>query len=214
MSLSAWFSGLSILLPLIAAIVKLRILTFEFKCFFVFVLLGILCEFLSYYFSFHHYNTSFLLSIYFLIEVEFLVFFLLVNSLSKKNLALAIVLSILVLALWVYLIFFTERLDESISMFKSITSLVISIISGYGLFMLSNNSESSIFINPMFWLQVGILIYFFGTLFVFYTLNWQDSKGSDIANNTVYVHDFLNFVYNLCQATAFWLFRKAKTFTF
>lgn len=214
MNPTGWLSVFSILLPLAAGALKFKLLNFEFKCFFLYVLLGIISEILCYYFRFHQGNLSQLLSVYFLIEAEFLIYFIIINSLSKQHISLAIAFNLAFLTLWIYLINYYQTIDESTSVFKSISALFISCFTGYGLFILTSNSEKHLFKNPLFWIEVGILVYFFGTLFVFYTLNWQDSKGDYIAKNTVYMHDYLNIIYNLCQATAFWLFRKVKTSTF
>jgi integral membrane sensor domain MASE1 len=214
MSIIGWLSVLSILLPLAAGALKFKSLSFEFKCFFYYVLLGIVCECLSYYLRFHENSLQHLLSIYFLIEAEFLIFFIVINSMGKQHLSLAVAFCLTFLILWIYLLNYYQTIDESTSIFKSITALFISCFTGYGLYKLTSDSESNLFKNPLFWIQVGILVYFFGTLFVFYTIDWQDSKGENIVNNTVYVHDYLNIIYNLCQATAFWLFRKVKTSTF
>lgn len=214
MSFSAWLSGLSILLPLITGTLKFKHLNLEFKCLYCYVILGILCELICYCLNFRHTNTGLALSIYFLIEAEFLIFFILINSFTTKHKSLAFTFGIVFLVLWIYLMIYSPSIDEATSKFKTIISVVLSCCAGYGLFVLSNTSESNIFLNPLFWIKAGILVYFFGTLFVFYTLNWQDSKGDSIAKITVYVHDYLNLIYNLCLAIPFLLYRKAKTFIF
>ena len=214
MTFSDWLSIISILLPIVAGTLKFKLLSFEFKVFYCFVLIAFLTEIISYYVNLKNQNNLILMNVYSLIEAEFLVVFLSLYCLPKKRIGLAITLGLIFLAIWAYSMVDAGTIKTISSTFKSFTSIVISCLAGYGLFSLSNRTESNIFTHPLFWIQTGVLIYFFGTLFIFYTLNWHDGAGNSVAEFTYDIHSYLNFIYNLTQAIAFWMFRKTKTFTF
>lgn len=148
-----------------------------------------------------------LFNIYNLVEYSlFALFYLTLFKLSKEwKLAIGVGYS-LVLGIMIITTVsqsFYEHLNSASMAIKSIILICSSVY--YFRVMLSKLEFNTPWMNPLFWINSGILLYFSGAFFIFTFSDYRDAERMITLWD---IHNIIHIIYNLLILIGFWKARK------
>ncbi len=186
------FSVCSTLFPLVVCILIIKKGSWEFRLFFLFLIIGFLTDFSMYSLKMaqnYEYMEIFW-SIYSLVEATFFYWLLSRYVLSKFKSALS-VLYLITFFYWIVLAVLRISMGTDYfsvgQLFDPVYEVSISFISGFILLQMAEK-EDSISDKPMFWIFIGIFFYCFSTFFIAAFLNTELSK------DLWFLHNIFNII--------------------
>lgn len=90
---------------------------------------------------------------------------------------------------------------------ESITLIIYSLVSFY--FIMSEMLYENILEESFFWINIAVLFYFSGSLFLFIFSNYLMQQGNKLFMDTYKIHTFVNAVWYLFISIGFWKVKKA-----
>jgi len=191
-------SALSVLLPLLASIFFYKLSNQDLRIFTFFIFLSSLSSLIVMVLAMNKINNLLFFHIFTLVEYCFLIF---IFSMWVKNSYIKLVLrwSIPVFVLvWLGLIISgVENTNEFPNSMRSISNVILTLVSVYILVQLLEWGEHSILRNYKFWISFGVLISYPATSIIF-LLN-----DMELINYVWTIHPILDIVTNICYACAF-----------
>jgi hypothetical protein len=197
-------SVFSIVLPVGAGFIKLKLLEKEYRFLFAFFILSCAVDIIALQMSMNRENNLALGNIFYLVEC-FSWSIILLQWLPSKALRITIFIFLAAyLVVW-YLTSLFEKgdLEKFNSFARTIEGFAFVFFSCFLLITVSTDTREVIFKNPKFWFGSGLLIYFSVNLIVFGTVNYILSNHAQIMNNTWMIHSFTNIFANLLFAIGF-----------
>lgn len=203
------FSGFSSIIPFLAAIKNLRYLKKHLFVYFIIVLISLITELLNIILAkagqsnlnFFRYYT---IVEFLLISVFYITLF---KSYFKPNLLYLIAILFLIISYLDYLFNGLMSMDNISSAIEAIIFIIYSLFFFY--YVLKNLIFENIFLEPVFWINIAVLIYFSGNLILFVFSNYMAKiEPSNYIILWGFIHTFFNVLYSVLLSIGFW---KAKS---
>ncbi len=211
-------SNASILIPIAISVYKYTNLREAFKVFFLFLLLHLVFNIVSWYTS---YRVIHNLPLYHAITVvefafySFMYFGIAKQARYKKTILLIIVLFTTFCVL--NAIYLEDVYTDYNSNTRAVASLVLMIYAiSYFYRMLKELTVETVEQEDMFWFNAGVLLYFAGTFFlslflkVFFDVAEKTEAFKDFLHQIYYLQYFLYVILNLLIAKAIWVSQPSK----
>jgi len=153
-------SILSLLLPILAGLFRLRTLSWELKLLVVYLLLGFIFAVVINWF----FNNIIIMHVNTLVEYIFMMYIICAWQESQKMKRL------LNLILWFYILFWFfskityEPINGLFSITSSISQAIIALSAGYTLFVVIENYSQSLLQYARFWILIAMILNYTGTL--------------------------------------------------
>jgi hypothetical protein len=203
-------SQASVLLPVIAGVKYYKVLTRPFRFLFCFFIVALLTEIQAEVLRQLHYNNLAGLHVY--TVVEFFAFSMLFYWQTLKNsLRLLILFNILVsIVLAVINAWFVGLKDhnELSRSYAAISMMVYALVYLYYLFTIDDTRYMKEY--PMFWICIGMLVYFAGNALQFSTKMYMIKQDKGLSQGFNNVHDALNIIAYCLYAQSFRCSSKQK----
>lgn len=182
----------------------------RFRPIFILLLVSLFIEIIGTLLASYNINTLWLFNLFTLCE-----FFLIWNFYfkfikgEKTNGVNYFILSFFVLVALVDLFFINgfERINNITISVESITLIIYSLISFY--LIMSRMLFDKLLDAPFFWMNIAVLFYFSGSLFLFLFGNYLISQGNKAYLEMYKIHTFVNAIWYLFISIGFWKVKKA-----
>lgn len=194
--LSVILSVISGLFPLLAGVWVYKKLKRELKLIFIFFIVAFLFEIIFLLTSLNQIRNLWLFHIYTLIEFGFWGLYFFYQLKSTKFSVLIKWLMVIFLMIWIAAKFLGEQFTYLNDFTRPLESTILVVFSAIAIFQLQKDYLFSLWKNPRFWINVGVLIYFSGNIFLFSLVNLVLYDTPDIW----IIHSFLNIITNICYA--------------
>lgn len=100
-----------------------------------------------------------------------------------------------------------ERMNNITISVESITLIIYSLISFY--LIMSRMLFDKLLDAPFFWMNIAVLFYFSGSLFLFLFGNYLMKQGNSVYMEMYKIHTFVNAIWYLFISIGFWKVKKA-----
>lgn len=172
------------------------------KLFLIFTCVALIFDFISFITARNGINNLLLFYIYTLIEYVFIVYFL-SQIIKNKVIIKLIIISTPLLCLYIiYYAFLIDGMLVFTPSVKSFEGLLISLFGGF--YFLESYIKEDYIDMKYFWINLGILVYFMGSMFTFLFLKDYSESNSPITNKQLWmVHSFCNIIANLLYSLGF-----------
>jgi hypothetical protein len=197
-----YVSAISILVPFIIGIFRLRVFNFSLKTLFLLVIIALITEIVCYLHFLKASSTIPIFFIYTIFEGFILLFFYSIvfeSSISKSFIKISIVCYLILAALSFILNWSHEILNAS----EGFLLLLLSSMCFYNMLNLEKVFQP-ISSNYLFWINSGIFLYFGINLFLLLFENTIRNSNPFIRNFSWSIHLFINIVFNSLLAIGFW----------
>jgi len=203
-----FISAVTILLPVVAGLFKIKSFNNDFRWLFVFFLFSMVIEFVAHSLKQRGINNLWLGNIYFLVEC-FVLSIIIARWLKSKRLRIFIAVFLAAyLVVWIFTTFFVLDFYIFNNYARTVESFVFVFLSCFVLMTVSTDTSQVIFQNPKFWFGSALLIYFSVNLIVFGTVNYISSNHGHLMDNTWMIHSVTNIFANLLFAIGFLCIRR------
>ena len=201
-TITEYLSITATILTLIVALLKNKTLKFSMRVLFLYVITSAIIEVLIVSFAKMSIPNLQLIKLFTIVEFTFLGLFYLKFFRSKIHLWLIYVTLFCFYGLSLYHVLSVDQGSNifiSLSAIEGLALISLSVICFYEL--IKKIEYTSIFENPIFWVNSSILIYFSGNLFLFIFSNYILHE----PDNRVWIlHNILNIFFNTLLIVAFW----------
>jgi hypothetical protein len=203
----------SILLPIIAGLVRYRRIDKSYQPFFILLLIGLLTEIISFVIIKRHRQNGFVVNIYILIEWVMIAWQFHVWGFLKHKSGIFWLLVFLVSLLWVAENFVFGRITDFSPYFRFFYFFLIVLLSTNKINFMITHDNRSLFRNPKFLICIGFLIYFiFMTLYYWaYQVSMYDKL--QMSSTFIFLMVWINALTNSIYAMAFLLIPARVQFT-
>lgn len=160
--------------------------------------------------AFRNINTMVVINIFTSIEFALIWCFYKSFTARVKNSNVNTIVLLIFLVIAVIDLFFIngfKRVNTLTVSIESITLIVYSLISFY--LIMSRMLFDKLLDAPFFWINIAVLFYFSGSLFLFLFGNYLISQGNKTYMEMYKIHTFVNAVWYLFISIGFWKVKKA-----
>jgi len=203
-------SSYSVIVPIIFGIKYQVQNRSDLKFIFHLLCVSLLVEIISTYLSNKNYNNIVLINIFTFFEFFFLVLFYrqFFNQLQKTSIHGILIFIFLLLMIFTTFLADNLRLIDNFSIsIEAIILIIYSLLSFY--LIMKNLIYNDILSVPFFWVNIAVLIYFSGNLFLFiFSAYLQKLDQSSVYLKLYMIHSILNILYYLILTVGFWKARK------
>jgi hypothetical protein len=200
-------SSASIIIPLILAIVTIKIREKTKLSITLLVVIGSITELLNMVFMFKDMNNHFIVRMYTITEVILIcLFYFLFYKNHFKSIYLLLILPLFAIVCFIdYVSNGSNNFDNYATSFEAITFTALSLWSFY--YITKNTMFDNMIDSYFFWFNGAFLLYFGGNLALFVFNNYLlNNSNSHIALWAI--HSVLNIIYNIAVAIGFWKTRQ------
>ncbi len=216
----SYIASFALFCPLIIAIFRRRYLTNELKVLFLYLIASIITEILGNVFArVLHIPNHFILNTFAVLEC-ILISFIFQEVFINKNLKrVAFILIIIYTLVSIYLFIMPDGFFKFNSIVNTISCLLIIIwVFAYFYQLLQTLQVIKLYTIPLFWISVGCLLYFSGTLFIFlYSDTILFQKEPILYYQLWNIYYVLLFVFRFLLAVGLWFsktaFQLSKSFS-
>jgi hypothetical protein len=203
----------SILLPIIAGLVRYRRIDKSYQPFFILLLIGLLTEIVSFMIIRQHKHNGFVVNIYILVEWIMIAWQFHVWGFLKQKSRIFWLLVFLVSLLWVAENFVFGRITDFSPYFRFFYFFLIVLLSTNKINFMITHDNRSLIRNPKFLICIGFLIYFiFMTLYYWaYQVSMYDKL--QMSSTFIFLMVWINALTNSIYAMAFLLIPARVQFT-
>lgn len=206
LNLWIWISYLSLLLPIFIGISRRKVLWHEAKILLVWIFVGAFFELLSYYWGQWYGNNLPLMHLYVVLEMSFLSYFFYRDRKegNKNKWILGIVFLFLLFA--ISNVLFIQGLYAYASYTRSTESILLFFFA-LSWFYKVYKEQKIVFLERefMFWLAVGLLIYFTGNILLWIYGDAVAQQSKQVFAEIWKIHALLNSLLHLFYALALWM---------
>lgn len=210
MSLILYFVSFMMLIPIFIGLGKSIYKSADYKSVFWLLIISLGIEIITLILMKRNINTLGIFNCFTILEFVFLSFFYsnFTNSVKKTYFNKIVLLVFLLIAL-IDLFFINgfKRVNTLTVSIESITLIVYSLISFY--LIMSRMLFDKLLDAPFFWINIAVLFYFSGSLFLFLFGNYLISQGNKTYMEMYKIHTFVNAVWYLFISIGFWKVKKA-----
>lgn len=176
----------------------------------ILLLVSIIVELTNIIFLFQNILTLWLFNIFTI--CEFVLLWMFYTRFTRQGRSDRVNLFILFIFLLVAFIDFvyvngTEKINNITVSVESITLIIYSLISFY--LIMNRMLFDKLVEEPFFWINIAVLFYFSGSLFLFLFGNYLISQGNKAYMEMYKIHTFVNAVWYFFISIGFWKVKKA-----
>lgn len=210
MSLILYFVSFMMLIPIFIGFGKSIYKSADYKSVFWLLIISLGIEIITLILMKRNINTLGVFNCFTILEFVFLSSFYsnFTNSVKKTYFNKIVLLIFLVISV-IDLFFINgfKRVNTLTVSIESITLIVYSLISFY--LIMSRMLFDKLLDAPFFWINIAVLFYFSGSLFLFLFGNYLISQGNKTYMEMYKIHTFVNAVWYLFISIGFWKVKKA-----
>lgn len=203
-------SQASVLIPLYFGLLNYNKLNRSYKIFVYYFVLSVLIEIAASIVKNHLGNNLFILHIF--VPIEFIFFaYLFYEYFESRRIKIYIYFAILLLISCAVVNVVFNGFKEHNSLPRSLESIFLILLTlGYFYQYFRDNNEVFVYLQPMFWLCSGVLIYYSIDFFSFMLINQLLKQNFEIAQLSKMIHAFINIIAYVFYALSFKCFQKMK----
>ena len=210
----AFLLSQSILLPIIAGLVRFRRLERSYQPFFMLLLVGLLTEILCFIVIEGYYKSNFvILNIYTLIEWTLTAWQFHVWGLLKQKKKLFYALLTFVTLCWIVENLVLKHITDLQPYFRFLYFFIIVLLSINKINFMITHENRNLFRNPRFLICIGFIVYFVYMIVDFWALEISMFGEKGISLRISYLIGYVNVITNCIYALAFLLIPKPQKFT-
>ena len=195
----------SILLPLIAALFNYKKIDKTFKYFMYFFIFSLFSEIQASLFKYYFHNNMPGLHFFICVEFSFFTYMYASYFIKRKLIRIVILINLFIFLLLAitdaFLINDIWHPNTLSRTYASISLVAYSLIFFY--FLLKDDISYYSWEYPMFWINIGVLLYFSVNLFYFMMIKYLIENAEYTGKIGLYMHGFVNLLANILYAQSF-----------
>lgn len=210
MSVILYFVSFMMVIPIAIGFGKSIYKVSNYKSVFWLLMISLIIEIVTLFLMKRNINTLIIFNCFTVLGFVFLFSFYsnFVDSVRKTQLNKIILLVFLLIAV-IDLFFINgfKRVNTLTVSIESITLIIYSLFSFY--LIMSRMLFEDLLQAPFFWINIAVLFYFSGSLFLFLFGNYLISQGNKAYMEMYKIHTFVNAIWYLFISIGFWKVKKA-----
>lgn len=205
----------SILLPLIAGLIRFRRIDESYQPFFILMLVGLLAEITSYILigGFHYLNNAVPSNIFSLVEWYLIAWQFHVWGFLKQKKSIFYALLLLSTLVWITENIGFRKINEFSPYFRFFYYFMIVLLSVNKINFMITHYNRNLFRNPSFIICIGLIIYFIYKILYEWAYQVSSFGASEITSTIIYLMAYVNILINIIYAIAFLLVPAKVKFT-
>jgi len=209
----AFILSQSILLPIIAGLIRYRRLGRSYQPFFLLLLIGFLTEVISFIVIQGMSRSNIIVvNIYVLIEWSLIAWqFYVWSSRPQKKIFYALIAMLVLFWIGENLVF--HQINRIVPYFRFLYFFLIVLLSINKINYMITHENRNLFLNPRFLICIGFIIYFIFMIMYFWAYQVSLFGKSDISNSIIFLMGYVNVFTNIIYAIAFLMVPKPQKFT-